>query len=379
MRNRFENAKVWGGAFGILVLACSWTACGSSDGADGGENVNQDGAGAGSGSGNSSGEGGNALPTGAGGSGTGGEDSCGSDTVEAELVEAPADIIWVVDQSGSMDQETEYVQTKINDFAALIEQSGVDYRVVMIADPSGGNAICVPPPLAGAGCGDAAKFRLVPEGVGSTNGPEIFLETYDQYSDFLRPEATKHIVFVTDDNSSMDANEFLANVQALQPAGNFDSLYIHGIYAFGNGSNGCEGPFGSGADEGTVYTELVATTMGAAGVICEDDWTTVFTEITTAVLAGSQVPCELEIPEPADGETLDTGKVNVTYESGGGQKQTLPKVANEAACGADGGWYYDDNASPTKIILCEGICATVEADIDAKLSIEIGCGSITAE
>jgi len=379
MRNRFDRARLLGGAFAILVLAGSWTGCGSSGDEGDGENVNQDGAGAGSGSGNSSGEGGNALPAGAGGSGTGGEDSCASTSVEAMAVEAPADIIWVVDQSGSMDQETEYVQAKINDFAALIEQSGVDYRVVMIAEPDGGNSICVPPPLAGPDCGNAAKFRLVPEGVGSHNGPAIFLASYDQYSDFLRPEATKHIVFVTDDDSGTDASEFLTSVQALAPMGMFDSLYIHGIYAFGNGGNGCEGPFGSGAQEGEVYTELIATTMGAAGVICEDDWTTVFTEITTAVLAGSQVPCELVIPEPTEGETLDTSKVNVTFEPGSGPEQTLPKVANEAACGTDGGWYYDDNVDPTKIILCGDVCATVEADPAGKLSIAIGCGTITAD
>jgi hypothetical protein len=376
--NRFGTKAGLGGSIAILVLACSWTACGGSDGGDDGENVNNDGAGAGSGSGNSSGEGGGIL-SGSGGNGTGGDESCASSTVVAEAVEAPADIIWIVDQSGSMDQETQYVQAKINDFATLIEQSGVDYRVVMIADPNSGNAICVPPPLAGAGCGDGPKFRLVPEQVGSNDGPEIALATYDQYSDFLRPEATKHLVFVTDDNSDMSAADFLTGLQALAPAGMFDSVYVHGIYAFGNGDNGCDGPFGSGAQEGEVYTALVAQTMGAAGVICEDDWSTVFTEISTAVLAGSQVPCELAIPEPAEGETLDTGKVNVTYQSGSGPKQTLPRVMDEASCGSTGGWYYDDNANPTTILLCSDICATIEADIDASVSIVIGCGTVTAD
>jgi hypothetical protein len=373
--NRFGTAARLGGSIAILVLGFAWTGCGSSD-ADDGENVNQDGSGAGSGSGNSSGEGGGPILAGSGGSGSGGDDACASSTAVAEAVEAPADIIWVVDQSGSMDQETQYVQAKINDFAALIEQSGVDYRVVMIADPNSGNAICVPPPLAGPQCGDGPKFKLVAQEVSSNDGPELALATFDEYSTFLRPEATKHIVFVTDDDSDISAAEFL---DGLQSFGMFDSVYVHAIYAFGNGSNGCEGPFGSGAQEGEVYTELVAATQGAAGVICEDDWTTVFTEITTAVLAGSKVPCELEIPEPADGETLDTGKVNVTYTPGGGQEQTIPRVDDEAACGGEDGWYYDDNGAPTKIILCTGLCTQVEADATASLSIVIGCGTITAD
>src|SRR5262249_41054409 len=153
-----------------------------------------------------------------------------------------------------------------------------------------GNSICVPPPLAGPTCGDAARFRLVAQEVDSHDGPELAIESYPAYSDFLRAGATKHFVFVTDDDSNLGAAEVTQQVQALQPAGMFDGFKVHAIYAFGNGNNGCDGPFGSGASEGTVYTELVAQTMGAAGVICTGDWTQVFTEITQAVLAGSKVP-----------------------------------------------------------------------------------------
>jgi hypothetical protein len=304
-------------------------------------------------------------------------ESCAGSEVAADFVALPSDIIWVVDQSGSMNQETQYVQAKINDFAMQIAQSNIDYRVVMIADPSGSNRICVPPPLGGPNCGNNTNFRLVNQRVGSTNGPSLAISRYSMYSDFLRPEAMKHFVFVTDDNSSMSAANFLSGLQGLQPAGMFDNLKIHAIYAYGNGTNrGCTGPFGSGAAEGTVYTQLVTQTGGARGVICEDDWTQVFTDITAAVVAGSQVSCELTIPQPPEGQTLDPSKVNVKYEMGGvAPGQLLPQVTSEADCGSSGGWYYDDPTAPTTVTLCPATCETVQDDDAANVKIEFGCST----
>jgi hypothetical protein len=310
--------------------------------------------------------------------GAAGQATCASEGAKADLVELPADIIWVVDQSGSMNQETAYVKEQINNFAADIAKSSVDYRVVMIANPTGSNAICVPPPLAGDKCGNAERFRLVAKTVSSTNGPSIALSEYAKYQDFLRPEATKHFVFVTDDNSKMSAADFLAGLQKLQPAGIFDDVKIHAVFAFGdNETTGCKGPFGSGAKFGSVYDSLVKTTGGAKGVICEDDWTKVFTDITTAVISGSKVSCELTVPPPPKGKTLDPDLVNVAYTKAEGEKPTtLVRVANAAACTAAGGWYYDNPTAPKFIELCPASCTEVQAQVGAKVDVQFGCASI---
>jgi hypothetical protein len=287
----------------------------------------------------------------------------------------PTDIIWVVDQSGSMNQETQYVQAKNNDFVSLISASNIDYRVTMIATPSGTNAICVPGPLGGASCGNNTSFRLVNQRIGSKDGPSLAVSKYGLYSDFLRPDATKHFVFVTDDNSSMSAASFTSAVNALQPAGMFDNFKVHAIYAYGNGlSTGCTGPFGSGAATGTVYTTLVTNTGGARGVICNDDWMQVFNDITQAVIDGTQVACEITMPTPPEGESLDPAKVNVKYQSGS-TSTTLPQVSSDAACTATGGWYYDDNMAPTKITLCPATCSVVQSDPSANLKLELGCST----
>jgi hypothetical protein len=300
---------------------------------------------------------------------------CAATSVSANFVAIPSDIIWVVDQSGSMDQETAHVQEKINDFAALIDATAIDYHVVMIADPEGKNAICVPPPLAGPSCGDNDRFRLVPTKVSSHDGPQLAVQEYPLYQDFLRLEAAKHFVFVTDDDSDWAAATFTDELLALLPTGMFTGFKVHGIYAFGtSGGKGCDGPFGSGAAEGTVYTELIAQTGGAAGIICTGDWDQVFTDITEAVVDGSQVSCELEIPPPPDGQTLDPRNVNVRHLEGGvGPGETLAHVESSADCSGAGGWYYDDNATPTYIILCPTTCSDVQIDSAASIQVELGC------
>jgi hypothetical protein len=259
---------------------------------------------------------------------------------------------------------------------ALISASDIDYRVVMIATPTTNgtnNPICVPPPLGGADCGDNTRFRLVDIAVGSHDGPELAIERYAEYADFLRPEATKHFVFVTDDNAGISAADFTTMVEALSPS-MFADYRVHGIYAYGTPSIGCDGPFGSGAGDGVVYTELIAQTSGAAGLICTGDWTQVFQDISEAVVSGSQVPCEFELPEPPMGQTLDPGKVNVKYEMGGvAPGETVPQVPTGAECAAAGGWHYDDNTTPTRILLCPATCTSVQNDPEANVKVELGC------
>lgn len=366
---------------GWFVGAAYGMACGGTDDADAAGSAAQTGDPGGPGGPGGPGSGGGLFDggNGSGGSGAGmlGDAACATTSANADVEKLPADIIWIVDQSGSMDQETEHVQAQINSFAALIDVSGIDYHVVMIADPDAGNAICVPPPLAGPACGDNTRFRLVPTKVNSNDGPELAVQEYPAYADFLRPNATKHFVFVTDDDSDLSAAEFTAQVLALQPPDTFAGFKVHAIYAYGTpGGNGCDGPFGSGASEGTVYTELVAQTAGAAGVICTGDWAQVFNDITEAVVAGATVSCDMEIPAPPQGETLDPAKVNVNYLQGGTPPgEPILRVNAQADCGDAGGWYYDDNAAPQRILLCPATCTQVQADPAASIQVQFGCES----
>jgi hypothetical protein len=91
-----------------------------------------------------------------------------------------------------------------------------------------------------------------------------------------------------------------------------------------------------------------------------------------AEIRGTSLGCEFQIPAPTTGERLDYGLVNVDFTQGM-TKTRLYKVSGVTACGADGGWYYDDEATPTRIILCPASCVTAEGATDASVEIQLGC------
>lgn len=377
-----------------LVAACSASSNGDDSG-NGGAGAGGSGAGGASGSGGginvgggSSGSGGGInIDSGSGGGGSGGfaGDACATTgSKAADPKSAPADLIWAVDQSGSMNQETAYVQSKINEFATKIGNSNIDYHVVMIAATAGGNAICVPPPLSGGSCGDGPRFRLVNVGVDSNDALNKIIDNYPKYSDFLRADATKHFIVITDDNATdgpmNSAAAFTAKLGTLQPTGMFSKWIFHSVFAFGAiPFVGCVGAFGTGAAYGAVYEQLITQTGGAKGEICLGDWTPVFNAITQAVVVNSKVSCEYAVPQPDPGQTLDPSKVNVDYLPGGQPPPSeIFRVNDLAGCSSganQGGWYFDNNANPTKILLCPQTCSAVQSDPAAKIEVKFGCES----
>src|SRR4051812_14582654 len=102
----------------------------------------------------SSGASGNGASSGFGTSSGASGGSSGTDTCAATIsnpTKAKVDIIFVIDDSGSMTGEMVQIKTNVNTFAAKIGTVGLDYTVTFIVKKgTSGNTICVPPPLGGA-------------------------------------------------------------------------------------------------------------------------------------------------------------------------------------------------------------------------------------
>lgn len=84
--------------------------------------------------------------------------------------------------------------------------------------------------------------------------------------------------------------------------------------------------------------------------------------------------CDYVIPPPKTGD-IDFGAVNVAFRDGSAAQQTFfyVKSADSCALSADDGWYYDDAAKPTHVVLCPQTCERVNAANTPKLSINFGC------
>lgn len=287
-------------------------------------------------------------------------------TVEATEVKGATDIIWIVDTSGSMKAEAQAVQMGVNAFAQFIGSKAIDYHVVMLAKTSG---ICVPPPLAAAACSDSAAFKHVNVDIGSKDGLQKIIESYPQWQGFLREGATRHFVMVTDDNSKEDAKWFKGKIAGLAAPGFPTGFTFHSIIATGATPAetipfiGCIG----GAGHGTVYEELSSTTGGVIQSICGlSNWAKVFNAIASKVAASVKVlKCNYSLPAG------DPTKVAMTFVNSSGQPVTVKRVDSEASCPANAhGWYFDNNAAPTKAVLCPITCTANEGQ---KLQLVYGC------
>jgi hypothetical protein len=86
--------------------------------------------------------------------------------------------------------------------------------------------------------------------------------------------------------------------------------------------------------------------------------------------------CQFQIPLPSDG-IPDFGRVNVTLvdPDDPSANTQLANVGSAEACGADGGWYYDNAADPRVIVLCPASCDRVKQE-DLDVSVVLGCQTI---
>src|SRR5690606_19490982 len=99
-------------------------------------------------------------------------DGCASTKSEAEVTSEPVDIIIVLDNSGSMEDELTAVESNINvNFANILAESGVDYRVILLSRHREGDrsesssyatSICVEAPLSGLPSCPSAQPILAP-------------------------------------------------------------------------------------------------------------------------------------------------------------------------------------------------------------------------
>lgn len=300
------------------------------------------------------------------------EEECAAVSEAAELVPLPADIIFVVDNSGSMQFEAGQVQARLNEFSTQIIDSGIDVHVVLISSyPNDGYGICIDPPLGAGGCPNADTnlplFNHVDRFVSSSSAWADVLDTAAQWSPFMRAESSKHVVVISDDDPNISADAFDTGFVALDPS--YSDYTHHSVVSHSN----CP----TAADIGQPYIDLTNERGGVAADLCDQDFQAVFDALSTEVIGGTQLACEFDIPEPPNGESFDPDKVNVDFDDGLGGTLSIPRVDSAAECAAVvDGWYYDNPAAPTRIVMCPQTCEKAQVAKNGSINIAFGCETI---
>jgi hypothetical protein len=306
--------------------------------------------------------------------GFGSQEECASFTASATIGKKPADIIFVVDNSPSMVEEADAVQARLNDFSEQIVDAGIDMRVLLLTAypnpnvaPSIDTGICVEPPLGGGGCpsddDNQPLFAHLHENIGSSHALQKIIDTQGVWAPMMRADSAKHIIVVSDDDSYLTADGFDAQFRAFDPS--YEGYALHGIVSLSN----CAASDTIGAE----YIALAELTGGVLGDLCDQEFQPLFDTLTTAVLEGTNLACDWEMPVAPEGNEIDPESVEVLLEVDGAPLGPDHVVSADACAGVDHGWYYDDAEAPTRIVACPQTCTALQEASDATLDIEVGC------
>jgi hypothetical protein len=423
---------------GSLVASAAWTsgACGSS-GEETGSNGGKGNRGGNSGSGNTSGRGGasgfggtgfsgssgsNSQPGGAGGEGGYDSETCAATTQEAELT--PANLLFVIDKSGSMncnppegdealnarcanfpvkedptkDSKWEVTSVALADaLDSLATQTNVSAGLMLFPVPeraeSGASAraeSCWVDGVADVEVGglDAAgrsELESVLEAVDPAGETPIVGATilgYKYLSDAIRAgdlDGNHFVVLLTDGAETCEPglleklvsvdvpNARLWNIRTfvIGAPGSEQARSLLSEIAFEGGtasSSSCSYG-GSDPDVGDCHFDMTESANLA------EDLRAALEEISrTKILS-----CEYEVPENPDGGGVNLNEVNVTFTPGSGRRERIPKD-DSGACDDVDGWQYSSDYA--KIVLCGDVCDRVQADSEGTVSIELGCPTV---
>lgn len=354
------------------------------------------------------------------------DEACSSKSVRAMRgPPRPVDVIFVVDNSGSMDEEIAAVRTNINrDFASIIEGSGVDYRVIMLSRYGNDlTTVCVEPPLAKSGCNagiqetNSERFFHYDQEIGSNDALCQILSTFDLpdplgrapqgWQAWLRPNAHKAFVVITDDSVLCTYRQGearydfgTAGIDPFEDALNFHQTLLgrsgeqfgvppdikyqfFSIVGLSAGSLPGE-PFfphqaiveatcDTAPGAGQTYQALSVVTDSLRYPVCEGrSFDAVFQVLAKSVIQSSQADCVFELPEAPPDQAFLLPSVNLQYQPGDGTPaQRFVQVSSPAACKTQNAFYIGD-----KIHLCPTACSLVKKDPNPGVQILFGCTGI---
>ncbi|HRI67167.1 MAG TPA: hypothetical protein PK156_23145 [Polyangium sp.] len=438
MRTRATNFLCLLGALAVggtlASVGCSGTDTNAGTGGAASTSSEKGGNGSAQGGNGMGGEAGGFIPSSGAGANDGGLDpdsACAAQSAQATLAKKPVDIIIIVDNSGSMSEEIIGVQNNINvNFAQIIEQSGIDYRVILIgthgkAVPD--ESICIEAPLSGIPAGGCAsppgtpvnnpgKFYHYSEEIASHDSLCLALDTFGRadannfaptgWQEWLRPDSFKTFIELTDDGVGSCAMVNGQNIDdndnataAVTAADRWDAALLNlSPTHFGTAAdrnyrfysivamdynNPADKPYDpadpiveamcpTAFGPGTGYQALSILTGGLRFPICDTtSFDAVFQAIAQGVIAGSKVACDFPVPPAPMGQTVDLNTVEVQYTAMGmGAPTGLTRVADAASC-MPNSFYLDTVAK--HVYLCPDVCTIVQQDDKAKLDVLFAC------
>lgn len=268
--------------------------------------------------------------------------------VDESFVQTPApelDVLFVVDSTGSMEQEQEAFAAAADSFVASLDEIGLAWQIgVTTMDPDDLGKLRGEPWIITPAADDPVGALEAAVQVG-TNGSAIEAGLYAATAaidstttanlGFRRIDAPLHIVMVSDGDDASDGQlgpdpvataHLILDAEALRTG---HAVRVSAVV--GTEEDGCSGPYGA-ALYGDRYLQLVTATGGVAVDICTAD----FAEVADAVRAyGIEWPTRFTLQaDPVDDSVIV--EVDVVRQTVGWSiEHQTPALVFDAAPPAD--------------------------------------------
>lgn len=271
------------------------------------------------------------------------------------------DVLWVVDNSGSMAPRQENLAKNFQSFIELFSRGSIDFRIAITTTDifkDAGKLLGTPAVLSPTTPSLIATFEKNVK-VGTQGSPyEAGLEAarlaierqaaaIAPKLDFLRPEAYLYLIFVSDeeDRSSQDIRYYWRSFETAKGIGNDGTVTTAAIIG-DVPTNAC------GATPGSRYLGLSKLTGGEVGSICDSSFASTLRKLATNAVGLRR---KFALSKPPNPQTL---KVRIRYPCKSPQDtfrscaevsqeecKQAPGEARNALCtppqGGPDGWSYE--------------------------------------
>lgn len=216
------------------------------------------------------------------------------------------DILWVMDNSGTMSEEQENVVANLSSFVDVLDGFGADWQVGVVTttvDEDGGGALVGPllsPLVADVALEFAAQVDVGVDGGTNEQGLEALrLATGEplisnENLGLLRADADLAVVVLSDedDHSTGEPADYATYLETLKGVGHARLSAVVGQLPAG-----CASPYAA-ADPAERYLAVAESTKGLEDSICRDDFTDTMKGLALNALGLTDTFPLLLIPEP---------------------------------------------------------------------------------
>ena len=234
-----------------------------------------------------------------------------------------ADILFVVDNSGSMGEEQTKLGNSFSTFINWLTGGLVDYRVAITTtdmataghqgafQAAAGQPTVIDPAMPDVISAFQANVNVGASGSATEKGLEAAATALSPgmlagpNAGFLRDDARLYVVWVTDEDDASASSPSTYQSQIVAAKGGDPSQVFFAAIA-GPEPLGCFN-FSNSADAGTRYLDIVDATGGLFGSICDADFGVTLQNLAFEVTsAGNEFPLS-ELPDPASIQVLVNG------------------------------------------------------------------------